>query len=89
MKNFDIYLNVTVALVTKNGRQIGLKQKTCHFGPNLRLLETDFLKKWISDLLKNWISAQLNTKKSFQYVVCRGNSHLLLKYILVFACALC
>ena len=52
--------------------KIGFKQRNCHLGPNLRLLETDFFKKWIS--------VKLNAKKAFQYVMCHGNSHLLLKY---------
>ena len=28
--------------------KIGLKQRNCHFGPNLRLFETDFLRTEIS-----------------------------------------
>ena len=39
---FCIYLNFIVAMMTKNDDKIGLKQRNCHFGPNLRLLETDF-----------------------------------------------
>ena len=39
---FAIYLNFTVAMVTKMGDKIGLKQRNCHFGQNLRLLETNF-----------------------------------------------
>ena len=42
--NFGIYLNSTVAMVTKMANKIGLKQRNCHFGPNLRLLETNFLR---------------------------------------------
>ena len=43
--NFGIYLNVTVAMVTKMAdKNIGLKQRNCHFGQNLRLLETDFIR---------------------------------------------
>ena len=34
----------TVAMVTKIADKIGLKLRNCLFGPNLRLLETDFLK---------------------------------------------
>ena len=41
--NCDIYLNFTVAMVTKMADTIGLKQRNCHFGPNFRLLETDCL----------------------------------------------
>ena len=44
MLNFGIYLNFTIAMVTKMADKIGLKQEKCHFGPNLRLLETDFLR---------------------------------------------
>ena len=40
-QNSGIYLNFTVALVTKMDEKIGLKQR--NFGP-LRLLETDFLR---------------------------------------------
>ena len=29
-------------MVTKMANKIGLKQRNCHFGPDLRLLETDF-----------------------------------------------
>ena len=35
-------LNFTVAMVAKMADKIGLKQSHCHFGPNLRLLETHF-----------------------------------------------
>ena len=42
--DFRIYLNFTVAMVTKRVDKIGIKQRSCHFGPNLRLLETDFFK---------------------------------------------
>ena len=40
--NFGTYLNFTVAMVTKIADKIGLKQRNCHFGPNVRLLEIDF-----------------------------------------------
>ena len=43
MLNFSIYLNFTVAMVTKMDNKIGLKQRNGNFGPNLRLLETDIL----------------------------------------------
>ena len=42
MKNFGTYLNFTVAIVTKMADKVGLKYRNCHFGPNLRLLETYF-----------------------------------------------
>ena len=29
-------------MVTKVADKIGLKERNCHLGPNLRLLETDF-----------------------------------------------
>ena len=31
-------------MVTKMAEKIGFKQRNCHFGPNLSLFETDFLK---------------------------------------------
>ena len=34
----------TVAMETKMADKIGLKQKNCHFGPNLRHMETYFLR---------------------------------------------
>ena len=37
VKNFGIYLNFTVAMVTKMADKIGFKQRNCHFGPNLKL----------------------------------------------------
>ena len=39
-----IYLNFTVALVSKMANKIGLKQRNSHFRPNLRLLEIDVLR---------------------------------------------
>ena len=42
--NYSIYLNFTVAMVTKMANKIGLKQRNCHFEPNLRILETEFVK---------------------------------------------
>ena len=36
--------NFTIAMVTKMADKIGLKQRICQFGPNLRLFETDFLR---------------------------------------------
>ena len=66
-------------MVTKMADKIGLKERNCHFRPNLSLMETDFLR----------IRYQANTKKTFYYIVCSDNSHNLLKYFfLVFACAL-
>ena len=49
--------------------KIGFKRRNGHFGANLRLLETDFQELDIS-------TAKYK-KKTFLYVVCRGNSHLL------------
>ena len=37
-------LLLPVAMVTKMADKIGLKSRNCHFRPNLRLLETDFLR---------------------------------------------
>ena len=37
-------LLLPVAMVTKMADEIGLKLRNCHFRPNLRLLETDFLR---------------------------------------------
>ena len=31
-------------MVTKMADKIGLKQRNCHLGPNLRLLEAEFLR---------------------------------------------
>ena len=45
-------------MVTKMADEIGLKWRNCHFGQNLRLLETDYF--------NNYISAQANTKKTFK-----------------------
>ena len=42
VKNFGIYSNFTVAMVTKMANKIVLKLRNCHFEPNLRLLETYF-----------------------------------------------
>ena len=44
VKNTGIYLIFTVAMVTKMGDKIGLTQRNCTFGPNLRLWETYFLR---------------------------------------------
>ena len=40
----DIYLSFIVAIVTKMAAKIGLKWRVCHFGQNLRHLETNFFK---------------------------------------------
>ena len=58
-------------MVTKMADEIGLRYRNCHFGPNLKLLATDFF--------KNKISAQANTKNTFKYIVCLANSHHLFK----------
>ena len=44
-------------MVTKMANKIGLKQRNCHFGPNLWFL--------VTDCFKNEISEQLNTIISF------------------------
>ena len=44
MSFFGIYFTLPVAMVTKMANKIGLKQRNCHFRPNLRLLEADFLR---------------------------------------------
>ena len=48
MSKFGIYLNFTVDMVTNMADKICLKQRNCHLGPNLRLLETDLLELDIS-----------------------------------------
>ena len=40
----SFYLTFTVAMVTKMADEIGLKYRNYHFRPNLRLLETNFLR---------------------------------------------
>ena len=52
--------------------KIGFKQRICHIGPNLKLLETVFLELDISTA---------EYPKYFLYGVCRANSHLLFIYI--------
>ena len=47
----------------------------------------DQLKAFGDRFFKNKISAQANNKKNFLYVVCRDNSHHLLKYL--FGICLC
>ena len=42
--NSGICFTFIVAMVTKMANQNSLKQTNCHFGPNLRLLETYFLR---------------------------------------------
>ena len=61
-------------MVTKMADKIGLKERKCHFGPNLRLLETDFLRiaRYQKILLTCCVS---------------GNSDLVLKYL--FGICLC
>ena len=44
VQNFHIYFYFKVAMVTKMGDKIGLKQRNCHFGLNSRLLEIKFLR---------------------------------------------
>ena len=45
MYNSDIYFTLIIGtcMVTKMADKIGLKLRNCHFAPNLRILETDFL----------------------------------------------
>ena len=44
MQNFGIYLNFTVALVTKLADKIGLKQRNCHFEPDFKSFGERFFK---------------------------------------------
>ena len=39
-----IYLTLKVAMVTENGRKYRLKQRTCHLGHNLEVLQTVVIK---------------------------------------------
>ena len=41
-KNLRHFFKFYLAMVTKMVDKMGLKQRNCHFGTNLRLLETDF-----------------------------------------------
>ena len=68
-------------MVTKMADKTGLKQRNCHFGPTLRLLETDFLRiRYQHMRIPN---------KPFDILCVMINSHPLLKYIFGIACALC
>ena len=44
MYNSGIYFTFSVAMATKMADEIGLKYRNCHFEPNLRVFQTDFLR---------------------------------------------
>ena len=55
-------------MISKMADKIGLKQRNCHFEPNLRLLETDFFKNncWHFNIYEHdkfMCSAELSMKK--------------------------
>ena len=77
MSNSGIYLNLMVAMVTKNGWQNRLKIEKSPFWTKYKGFGDQFF--------KNKISAQLNTK--IIYVVCLDNSLNMLKYL--FGICLC
>ena len=61
-----------VAMVTKMANKLCFKYRNRHFGPNLSLLETNFLRI-------RYQHSKIQ-KKPFKYDVCRDNSHNLVKY---------
>ena len=65
-------------MVTKMAKKIGLKERNCHFEPNLRLFQIDFLRIRYK---------HKRVQKKLYYIVCRDNSHPLLKYL--FGICLC
>ena len=73
MQKYGIYLNITDAMVTKMADKIGLKTEKLPFWTKLKALGDRFFFKLDISTAKY--------QKSLYYVVCRGISHLLLKYL--------